>query len=224
MLPVPTGRDPGRDSTPSGPPVFAEISATALTRRATGLQELDAGLGGGLVTGQTVLFAGAPASGKTSFLLRAADRIGEALFVSGEESLEQLRQRGVGIESGRFRSVNETDPLKIEELADRWARALLVVDSVNVLRDPALPAPPDSPSQLKACAAILFRWAERSGVPVILVAHVTWENRLHGPRNLEHLVDTVCYYRRRRDGSRRLTTRKNRFGPITRVVIPEWAG
>lgn len=203
-------------------PRLAEISAS-VRHRPTGVALIDGALGGGLVDGQAILVAGAPGSGKTSVTLLTAERFAgdRVLYATSEEALEQVKVRFAGLAVSQIRVVHEADPVRIEELAHRWARALLVVDSLNRLQDPALSAAPGSPSQIKACASILVRWAQTVGVPVVLIGHVTWDDRFQGPRTVEHLVDTVCYYERTEsDTVRLLDVQKNRFGPAGRVRIP----
>ncbi len=190
----------------------------------TGLALVDRALGGGVVPGQTILLVGPPGAGKTTLILLAAEQLAgdRGLYVTAEETLEQVRARFAGVGVGRIRAWQETDPLRIEELAHAWAREILIVDSVNRLHDPGLAAAPGTPSQIKSSAGILLRWAKTAGVPLVLVGHVTWADRFQGPRTLEHLVDTVLYYERVEslaDDVRILHVAKNRFGPAVSVRI-----
>lgn len=208
------------------PPRLSEISG-AIAYDPTGVAAFDRALGGGLVLGQTILLAGAPGAGKTTLILVAAERYaGErGLYVTSEETAERIKGRVEGLGVTEIRVARATDPVKIEELADRWARGILIVDSLNELEDPSLPTLPGSPSQVKLCAGILLRWARRTQVPLVLIGHVTWEERFQGPRTIEHLVDTVLYYERdpETDDQRALQVRKNRFGPVHVVRIPRTA-
>jgi len=220
---VGANRDVSINPDASIPPRLGEVSG-AILYTPTGLAPFDVALGGGVVPGQTVLLAGTPGAGKTTLILVVAERLaGESgLYVTSEETPERIKARVAGLDVTQIRVAQESDPVRIEELADRWARGILVVDSLNQLADPSLPTLASSPSQLKLCAGILLRWSHRAQVPLVLVGHVTWEEQFQGPRTIEHLVDTVLYYERDPEGDdgRALQVRKNRFGPVQVVRIP----
>jgi DNA repair protein RadA/Sms len=203
-------------------PRLADVAGEAGPRHPTGLAPIDQALAGGFAPGQVILLAGEPGAGKTTLALLAAEHGAgdQALYVTAEETLEQVKARYLRLGVARVRVAYELDPVRIEELAHRGARQLLIVDSLNQLQDPAVSARPGSPSQLKAAATIFVRWAKATGVPVVLLGHLTWEDHLQGPRTIEYLVDTVWYYDRTDDADvRMLEVRKCRFAGARRVTI-----
>jgi DNA repair protein RadA/Sms len=210
---------------------IAEIEAPSAPRLATGLPGFDRVLGGGLVPGSVVLLGGEPGIGKSTLLLQAgrglaADRR-DVLYASAEESAAQVQLRGerLGIRDGRLLVLAETDVARIVEEAQGRSPAVLVVDSVQAVREPSLDSAAGTVSQVRAVAAELTRYAKARGVPVLLVGHVTKDGSLAGPKSLEHLVDAVVAIEGERSGSRRiLRATKNRFGPVDEVALYEMTG
>jgi DNA repair protein RadA/Sms len=188
----------------------AEPAAAESVRIASGLPGLDRVLGGGIVPGSVVLLGGEPGIGKSTLLLQAARGIarasGEVLYVSGEESASQVRLRGerLGIRGGDDQGLlvlAETDVTRVLAECEARPPAVLVVDSVQAIRDPALASAPGTVSSVRECAGALQRWAKARTVPVLLIGHVTKDGSLAGPKSLEHLVDAVITVGRRRTGS-----------------------
>ena len=208
-------------------------------RRATGIAELDRVLGGaegaaGLVPGSVTLVGGAPGIGKSTLLLQAAGSLARAgtrvLYVSSEESAEQIRQRAgrLGLlepEPAELLVLADTNLARIFEQARRTRPEAMIVDSIQMVYKADLDAAPGSISQLRRCCAELTHLAKLSGAAVLLVGHVTKDGQLAGPRLLEHLVDTVLSF----DGDRYHAHRtiravKNRFGATDEVGLFEMTG
>jgi len=203
--------------------VLADVQAAELERSATGLAELDRALGGGLVPGQVVLLGGDPGIGKSTLLLQAVSRYRQpALYVSGEESAEQvaLRARRLALEPGSARLLAETQLERVLAALEASRPQLAVVDSIQTLWSEALQSAPGSVAQVRECAAQLTRHAKRAGVALFLIGHVTKEGALAGPRVLEHIVDTVLYFEGDPHSSFRLVRAvKNRFGAVNELGV-----
>ena len=200
----------------SDPIPLTEVETSETARVATGLEELDRVLGGGVVPGMVVLLGGEPGIGKSTLVLQwAAASSGSVLYASGEESERQikLRARRLGAESPDIHLFAETDVRRILEVAERMKPSLLLVDSIQTLFDPDFESSAGSVSQVRGCAALLARWAKLTGTPLVLVGHVTKDGSLAGPKVLEHLVDTVLAFEGDRHHHHRLLRAlKNRFG------------
>jgi DNA repair protein RadA/Sms len=200
-------------------------------RAGTGMPGLDRVLGGGLVAGSVVLLGGEPGIGKSTFLLQAARclaaRQGEVLYATAEESAAQVRMRAerLGIREESLLLYAETDVTRIVAGAERRSPALLIVDSIQAVREPALSSAAGTVSQVRECASVLLRYAKTRGVPVILIGHVTKDGSLAGPKSLEHLVDTVVTLEGERTSLRRLLrATKNRFGPVDELALYDMTG
>jgi len=196
-------------------------------RDRTGIGELDRALGGGLVPGGVVLLAGDPGIGKSTLLLSALHRLaghGPVLYVSGEESLQQIRLRGERLRtlSPALHLLAETDAIVALEHARKLRPRALAVDSIQTLALPALESAPGSVTQVREVGHRLAAFAKDSGTPVILVGHVTKEGAIAGPRVLEHLVDTVLFFEGDRSHAYRiLRAHKNRFGSTNEIGVFE---
>jgi DNA repair protein RadA/Sms len=197
-------------------------------RLLTGIRELDRVLGGGLVSGSLVLIGGDPGIGKSTLMLQAlhglADRQQKVLYVSGEESIRQIRLRSqrLGTVSADLLVVSEVDVDAILDLAASTAPAVLVVDSIQTLFNAELTSAPGSVSQVREAAVRLMMMAKKSGIPTFLVGHVTKDGAIAGPKLLEHMVDTVLYFEGDRNHVFRvLRAVKNRFGSTNEIGVFE---
>jgi DNA repair protein RadA/Sms len=198
-------------------------AAAAAARIASGAQELDRVLGGGIVPGSVILLGGDPGIGKSTLLLQVAAFVSASrtvLYASGEESVAQvsLRAERLSLAAAEVCAVTETDLAAILALAAERRAALLVIDSIQTVQSATAGTPAGAVSQLRECTAELVRFAKGSGTAVIIVGHVTKEGTIAGPRLLEHLVDTVLYFEHEA-GSRYRIVRatKNRFGAVNEL-------
>ncbi len=217
--------------TPSSPAVpIAEVDLTTFQPLPTGVQELDRVLGGGLVPGSVTLVGGEPGIGKSTLLLQALGGLavrGTALYVTAEESLQQVRQRAdrLGALRPRLLLTSETDLGAIVAHIEAVAPAVVVIDSIQTVFHPDLASAPGSVAQVRECAAALVAEAKARGVAVVLVGHVTKDGALAGPRVLEHVVDTVLTF----DGERHHAVRvlravKHRFAGTGELGLMEMTG
>jgi DNA repair protein RadA/Sms len=202
-----------------------DVDAASAPRLETGLGELDRVLGGGLVPGSVVLLGGEPGIGKSTLCLqlaRAAVAAGPVLYVTGEESLEQVRLRAerLGALPEGLLALAET---RVEALAEPWREirpALVLVDSIQTLRTERVESAPGSVAQVRESAAVLAATAKTHGTALLLVGHVTKEGALAGPRVLEHLVDAVLMFEGERGHPfRLLRAAKNRFGATDELGV-----
>jgi DNA repair protein RadA/Sms len=205
---------------------LANIRPREEPRVPTGIEEFDRVLGGGLVSGGVVLIGGDPGIGKSTLLLQALSRLAEAgqpvLYVSGEESAEQvaLRARRLQLAMLGLWLLPEIGLEKILAALQKEKPLVAVVDSIQTLYSEALQSAPGSVAQVRECAAQLTRLAKQTGVCVVLVGHVTKEGALAGPRVLEHIVDTVLYFEGDSQSSFRLIRAfKNRFGAVNELGV-----
>jgi len=205
--------------------MLSEVAAQQTERLPTGLDELDRVLGGGLVAGSVVLIGGDPGIGKSTLLVQALALLAEkmpALYVSGEESAEQisLRAQRLGLPSERLRLLTETCVERILALITRDRPRVLVLDSIQTFYTESLQSAPGSVAQVRESAARLVRFAKQTGTSLFLVGHVTKEGALAGPRVLEHMVDTVLYFEGESGGPFRLVRAiKNRFGAVNELGV-----
>lgn len=205
--------------------VLADIELVQTTRSSTTLNELDRVLGGGLVKGSVVLIGGDPGIGKSTLLLQAMCSMSEsrkALYVTGEESLQQvaLRARRLGLPTAHLKLAVETCVERILELSAREQPEILVVDSIQTLFTESNQSAPGGVTQIREATARLVRFAKQAGVSIFIVGHVTKEGALAGPRVLEHMVDTVLYFEGEPDGRfRMIRAVKNRFGTVNELGV-----
>ncbi len=204
---------------------LADIKPREEERIATGVDEFDRVLGGGLVPGGVVLIGGDPGIGKSTLLLQALAHLAlreKALYVSGEESAEQvaLRARRLQLDPAGMQLLTEINLEKILSTLTEHKPQIAVIDSIQTVYSEALQSAPGSVAQVRECAAQLTRHAKQTGTCVILVGHVTKEGTLAGPRVLEHIVDTVLYFEGDTNSSFRLVRAfKNRFGAVNELGV-----
>jgi DNA repair protein RadA/Sms len=204
------------------PVVLSSVEAKHLERIPTGVEELDRALGGGLVAGQVVLLGGDPGIGKSTLLLQVVSGIAKTLYVSGEESGEQvaLRARRLALDADGVRLLAETQLERILGALEDARPRIAVIDSIQTVWTEALQSAPGSVAQVRECAAQLTRHAKRSGAALLLIGHVTKEGAIAGPRVLEHIVDTVLYFEGDPNSSFRLVrATKNRFGAVNELGV-----
>jgi DNA repair protein RadA/Sms len=201
---------------------LSEVQPKSLERIPTGIDELDRALGGGLVAAQVVLLGGDPGIGKSTLLLQALSTMSNVLYLTGEESVEQvaLRARRLGLETSGVRIAAETQLERVLGALEAARPQVAVIDSIQTLWSEALQSAPGSVAQVRECAAQLTRHAKRAGTALFLVGHVTKEGAIAGPRVLEHIVDTVLYFEGDPNSSFRLVRAiKNRFGAVNELGV-----
>lgn len=215
-------------SAATAPVVITDVGGVAVSRRPTGIGEIDRALGGGLVPGSVILIGGDPGIGKSTLLLqvaaRLADRDRKSLYVSGEESAEQTKARAerIGALSPHLYLHAETVLEMILEHLTRLKPALLVVDSIQTTYSEALESPAGSLSQVREVATRLLQVSKERGMSTCLIGHVTKEGALAGPKALEHIVDTVIAFEGERQHAYRiLRVTKNRFGSTDEIGVFE---
>ena len=202
---------------------LASIGQSEVGRMQVGVGELDRVLGGGIVPGSVILLGGDPGIGKSTLLLQLVASLAgrfSSLYITGEESLEQLGMRGrrLGLPMEDIRCLTETSVDQIISHAAQEKPRLMIVDSIQTVYSEALASAPGSVAQIRESAAVLVRWAKENQCCVILVGHVTKEGALAGPRVLEHMVDAVLYFES--DGGNRyrvIRAVKNRFGAVNEL-------
>ncbi|OGF10574.1 MAG: DNA repair protein RadA [Candidatus Eisenbacteria bacterium RBG_16_71_46] len=219
---------PGGATAPPAPRPLASVEIGDLHRAGTGLGELDRVLGGGIVRGSLILVGGDPGIGKSTLLLQLAMRLARdgrrVLYVSGEESEEQVRMRAarLGETPEGLLILCETDLEALLEAAAGVAPEAMVVDSIQTLARADLEGGPGTVTQVRECALALLHYAKGSGAAVFLVGHVTKDGAVAGPRVLEHMVDAVLYLEGERyQHYRVLRAAKNRFGSTHELGVFE---
>lgn len=196
-------------------------------RITTNISELDRLLGGGLIAGQLVLLAGEPGIGKSTLMLQTADKISagkKVLYVSGEESLEQIGSRAqrLKVKSDNILLLSETDLGKITDAVNSVNPDVLIIDSIQTMVHPEYNGSAGTVSQIRESASELLRICKPKGKILFMLGHVTKDGDLAGPKVLEHVVDTVLYFENERSNLfRMLRAHKNRFGPTNELGIFE---
>ncbi|CAN4270855.1 Sms Predicted ATP-dependent serine protease [Methylophilaceae bacterium] len=204
---------------------ISSIQAADIARQATGISEFDRVLGGGLVEGGVVLIGGDPGIGKSTLLLQVLCHLGrsaQAIYVSGEESPQQIAMRAkrLGLDASEVELLAEINLEKILATLQTHKPNIAVIDSIQTVYSEALTSAPGSVAQVRECSAQLTRLAKQLGITVILVGHVTKDGTLAGPRVLEHIVDTVLYFEGDQNSSFRLIRAfKNRFGAVNELGV-----
>ena len=212
----------------SEPMLYEQVQEAAKQKIQTGIEELNRVLGGGVVLGSLVLIGGEPGIGKSTLLLQVSRDFAASgervLYVSGEESLEQIKLRGsrLGISGGELYLLAETNLERILTHAEKLAPRIFILDSVQTIHSSKLSSSPGTISQVREVTNQVFRFAKKNEVSSFLVGHITKEGSLAGPKTLEHIVDVVLYFEGERDHSHRvLRALKNRFGPVSELAVFE---
>ncbi len=238
QLRIAAGEKAGKNGHPSGdsPNVYKplqDIAAKEEPRTGTGDSELDRVLGGGIVPGSLILLGGEPGIGKSTLILQTVMQLGKrVLYVSGEESEHQLKLRADRLAEGAEQPLQgqlfvlcETSLDNIYRQVENAAPDLVVIDSIQTIGTAEAESLPGSMSQVRACAVSLLRFSKNSGIPVILIGHITKDGTLAGPKVLEHIVDTVLQFEGDRQNLYRvLRSLKNRFGSTSEIGLYEMQG
>ena len=227
---------------PSGEPMtLQEIYYDEVLRIDTGIHELNRVLGGGMVPGALMLLAGDPGIGKSTLTMQLAGTIrmenqkqqigangvpnpAKILYVSGEESRQQLKMRAqrLQVNTQNLYILTENNLSVIEKHIEKMQPSLLILDSIQTVYLPEITSAPGSVSQLRECTGKLLQWAKGLGLSVIVVGHVTKDGSVAGPRVLEHMVDTVLFFEGERNNHFRvLRALKNRFGSTNEIGVFE---
>ncbi|NRP27911.1 MULTISPECIES: DNA repair protein RadA [unclassified Marinobacterium] len=204
---------------------LSEVELKATDRISSKIGELDRVLGGGLVPGSAVLIGGHPGAGKSTLLLQTmAALVADmpALYVTGEESLQQvaMRAKRLGLAVGDLKMLSETSVETICDVADQLKPKVLVIDSIQVMHVSDVQSAPGSVSQVRESAAYLTRYAKQTGTVIFLVGHVTKDGSLAGPKVLEHMIDCSLQLEGESDSRfRTLRSHKNRFGAVNELGV-----
>lgn len=202
-----------------------EINLEALPRVSSGMDEFDRVLGGGFVPGSVVLVGGHPGAGKSTLLLQTLCQLAElqtALYITGEESLQQVAMRAQRLQlpMDKLNLLSATNVEDIIDQAEQLQPKLLVIDSIQVMHLTDVSSAPGSVSQVRESAAALTRYAKQSGAVLILVGHVTKDGTLAGPKVLEHIIDCSIMIEGTHDSRfRTLRGHKNRFGAVNELGV-----
>ena len=204
---------------------LSEVALEEMPRFSSGAGELDRVLGGGLVPGSAVLMGGHPGAGKSTLLLQTMCHLAEhmpALYVTGEESLQQvaMRAKRLGLPTGQLQMLSETSVETICDVAAELKPKVIVIDSIQVMHIADVQSAPGSVSQVREAAAYLTRFAKQTGTVLFLVGHVTKDGSLAGPKVLEHMIDCSLQLEGSADSRfRTLRSHKNRFGAVNELGV-----
>ncbi|MEI3525342.1 MAG: DNA repair protein RadA, partial [Eubacteriales bacterium] len=211
-----------------GPVCLSSIETKEEDRVTTRMQELDRVLGGGIVPGSLVLVGGDPGIGKSTLLLQVCQKLAddghEVLYISGEESLKQIKLRAerIGQFSDKLRLFCETNLELIGDTIRNNKPEVVIIDSIQTMYNEDVSSAPGSVSQVRESTSVLMQLAKGLGISIFIVGHVTKEGTVAGPRVLEHMVDTVLYFEGDRHASYRiLRAVKNRFGSTNEIGVFE---
>ena len=224
-----SGKSVGKLGSGTAKPVTLEEIETSETERiSSGMAELDRVLGGGIVPGSLVLVGGDPGIGKSTILLQVCKNLAGAgvstLYVSGEESLRQIKMRAarIGTFSGNVKFMCETSLAEIEGAITKEKPKVVIIDSIQTMCNEEISSAPGSVSQVRESTSVLMQLAKKQGVMIFIVGHVTKEGTVAGPRVLEHMVDTVLYFEGARHAAYRILRGvKNRFGSTNEIGVFE---
>jgi len=204
---------------------LSEINLQELPRFTSTISEFDRVLGGGMVPGSAILIGGHPGAGKSTLLLQVLCQLAQqmtALYITGEESLQQVAMRAqrLGLPSQGLKMLPETNVESIIATAEQMKPKVMVVDSIQVMQLDDIQSAPGSVSQVRECAAALTRFAKQTGTVLLLVGHVTKDGSLAGPKVLEHMIDASLLLEGSEDSRfRTLRGQKNRFGAVNELGV-----
>ncbi len=220
----PKGKDSGSSRGPAHSIPIQSIESKDTQRFDTGIREINRVLGGGIMKGGSILIGGEPGIGKSTLMLQIAGSIrtaGRVLYISGEESPEQLKQRAqrLGIKNDQLEVLSETELDSVLWVIESVKPVIIIVDSVQTLHSPELGAVPGTVNQIKYCSQEIISWVRERLCAVFFVAHVTKEGFIAGPKVMEHMVDTVIYFDRSDSDVRFLRPTKNRFGAVDEIGL-----
>ena len=226
-----SGQAVTRNPTPVAPPletqVLSNVQGQEARRLSTKILELDRVLGGGLVPGSFILVGGEPGIGKSTLALQLAMTVPNVLYISGEESVEQIKLRAdrLRVTSYELRDLKLANATNIDSVIATIQKdkpALAIIDSIQTMYSEEVPGEPGNPTQVRAGGAKLMECAKTGGTTIVLIGHVTKDGTLAGPKTLEHIVDTVLYFEGDQHHNLRLLRAvKNRFGSTDEVGVFE---
>lgn len=213
-------------------PVLQNVSSTLLSevpyesefRFKSGISEMDRVLGGGIVYGSAILVGGEPGIGKSTMMMQLASNCGsnkKVLYISGEESGSQVRQRAerLGVDLTKINILCETKMESICQVVDKEKPQVMIVDSLQTLTSQEVSSTAGSVSQMRTCCLEIVSHCKASGTAVFFIGHVTKEGTIAGPKIIEHMVDTVIYFEQASMGVRLVRAAKNRFGSVDEIGI-----
>lgn len=209
------------------PVILNDLQGKDVIRSKTGFGELDRVLGGGIVKGSLILLGGEPGIGKSTLILQICDKIngeGQVLYVSGEESAEQIKIRAdrLGINNKDILFLGETDISLVQEAILKTNPKLVIIDSIQTMYSDEITSAPGSVSQVREITSKIMRICKENEITTIIIGHVTKDGNIAGPRVLEHMVDTVLYLEGERYFSYRILRGvKNRFGSTNEIGMFE---
>ncbi|TCP95825.1 DNA repair protein RadA/Sms [Cricetibacter osteomyelitidis] len=204
---------------------LSDISLQETPRFTSGFNELDRVLGGGIVPGSAILIGGHPGAGKSTLLLQVMCGLSQnmtALYVTGEESLQQVAMRAnrLGLPTDKLQMLSETSVEQICNLADQLKPQIIVIDSIQVMHLADIQSSPGSVAQVRECASFLTRYAKNRQTAIVMVGHVTKDGTLAGPKVLEHVIDCSLLLEGETDSRyRTLRSHKNRFGAVNELGV-----
>lgn len=214
-----------RTGATAAPQKLYGVGTAEYTRITSGITELDRVLGGGIVKGSLTLISGEPGIGKSTLILQAANEVayrnGKVLYISGEESGEQVKLRADRIcekISDNLYIFSETNIESVISACEKMEPEFVIIDSIQTMYTEESESAPGSVSQIRTCSNLLMKFAKEKGIPLFIVAHVNKSGDLAGPKTIEHMVDTVLFFGGERDGELRiLRSLKNRFGTTEEI-------
>lgn len=203
---------------------FNDIKGEYIKRIDTGIKEFNRVLGGGIVPGSLTLIGGEPGIGKSTLVLQVSGLIEKTLYVSGEESAEQIKMRldRLNIKSTDILFSPDIKVEKVCATIEEVKPSLVIIDSIQTIYSGEIPNEMGSTTQIRACTAKLLESAKTNKIPIFIIGHITKDGQVAGPKTLEHLVDTVVYIEgEEKNDFRILKTKKNRFGATSEIGIFE---